>query len=127
LGRQQIVVSYCAASPLPAHRQSRHLPCQLRIEPHDPIGADGEIRRIEDGPPDEIQNGSINLWALWFHEVEHKFRRSIPALVHDADCRIIAVGNGFDPHLAFEDGVRVVEDRIDGMRGVTITCANSIG
>jgi hypothetical protein len=38
--------------------------------------------------------------------------------MHDANCRIIAFGNRFDPNFAFERGIGVIQYRIDRTDGV---------
>ena len=99
------------------HEMSR----QLRIEPDDTIGADREIRRIEDGRLNKIQDSPINSRPLRFHDVEHEFRRSIAPLMHDADRWIVAVSNRLDPKLAFKNRVGVIQDCVDRVCSISIT------
>ena len=54
---------------------------------------------------DEIQHRAIDPRSLRLHEIENEFRRSVAALVHDADGWIKTPGNGFDPNIAFEGSV----------------------
>ena len=93
---------------------------QLRIEPYDAIASDREIRRIKNRAFDEVEHRAINLRTLWFHQIENEFRRSVAALVHNSNCRIITVRNCLDPHLAFQHRISVIEDRIDRVRRVAI-------
>jgi hypothetical protein len=95
-------------------------PRQLRIEPHDTIAADGEIRRIKHRRFDKIQDSSINLRSLRLREVEDELRRPIPALVHNANSWVIPVGNRLDAKPAFENRVGIVQDRVDGVRCIAI-------
>lgn len=44
----------------------------------------------------------------------------IPSFVHDANGRVVAVGNRLNPQLAFEGRVGVIQYRIDGVRRIAI-------
>jgi len=103
-----------------SYRQSGDVPRQLWTEPNNTVAANREIRWIEDGRLYEVRHHPIDLRPLRLHEVEHEFRRSVSALVHDPDCRVVSVGNHFDPQLGFEDRIGVIEDRVDRVRGVAI-------
>ena len=61
---------------------------------------------------------------LRLHQIENEFRRSVAAVVRNANRRIIAVGNRLDPNFAFERRVGVIQDRIDRMRRVAIAGQN---
>ncbi len=98
------------------------MPRQLRIEPANPIAPDGEVRGIEDGLFDEIQDSPINVRALRLHQVEHEFRGSVPAFMHDPYGRVIALRNGFDPDLAFEDRIGIIQNSVDRVRCIAIAC-----
>ena len=41
--------------------------------------------------------------------------------MHNANCGIIALGNGFDPNFAFERGIGVIQYRIDRVCGIPIS------
>ena len=56
---------------------------------------------------DEIQHGAIDLRPLWLHQIENELRRPVAPFVHDADRRVVAVGNSVDPNFAFERGIGV--------------------
>ena len=96
------------------------MPGELWVEPHDAIAANGEIRGIEHSRLDEAQDDPINLGPLRLNQIEHEFRRSVSAFVHDANGGVVAVGNRLDPMLALKDRIGVIQDRIDRVRRIAI-------
>ena len=79
----------------PRHDHAR----RFRIKPANPVAANDKIRRIENVIFDEIQHRTVDLWPLCLHQIEYEFRRSVAALMHNADSRIIAFGNGLESGL----------------------------
>ena len=55
-----------------------------------------------------------------FHHVEDESRRPLAALMQDTECRIIPFGDALNSHLAFEHGIGVIQNRVNGMRGVSV-------
>ena len=64
-------------------------------------------------PFNEIQYRAIDLRPLRLHQIEYEFRRPVATLMHNANCRIIALGNGLNPNFAFERRMSVIQYRID--------------
>ena len=96
------------------------MPRHLRIEPAHAIRPNDKIRRMKLVRLYKFQDASIHLRALGLHHVENESQRSVAALLHDAECRIVAVGDALNSDLAFQDAVGIIQHRINGMSGVSV-------
>ena len=68
----------------------------------------------------EIQHRAVDLRPFGLHHVEHKGRRSLPPLMHDALRRIEAFGDDLNSDLTFKHGVGIIQNCIDWMRRVPV-------
>ena len=98
-------------------------PCGLsRLTPSDRMTKSAGSKSVPHR--DEIQHGTIDLRTLRLHQVKNEFRRSVAAVVHNADRRIIVVGNRLDPDFRFRAPHRHSSRSIDRMRRVAIAGQN---
>jgi hypothetical protein len=86
------------------------------------VGSNYEIRRMKFVRFHKPQDAAIHFRPLWLHHVENKCRRPLAALMHDAQRRIITCSDTLNSYLAFQDGIGIIQHRIDGMRGIPVAC-----
>ncbi len=69
----------------------------------------------------KFQHLPIHYWSRRLHQIENESRRTIAPFVHNSYGWVVSVRNRIDLNLAVQDRIGVIQNRIHGMRGISIS------